>query len=327
MSDLPIITAVVCTRDRAHFLEKCIKSLFKQSLNRDKYEILVIDNGSTDSTADVLKRYDEEPILRSFYEPVVGLSRARNTGWKNARGLYIGYVDDDAVAGEKWLESALWCFENLSPTPDGLAGAIHLDWETFEPDWISEELKLPLGKVDWGEQPFQLSLQHSIVGANCFFSKQCLSSLGGFDERLGRIRGSLLSGEEIQLQRRIESTDGIIYYHPDVSIWHFVPKERTRPIWFYRRYYWGGISDYIMEKGLINQNRQDNGKEKEGIKSDQRINQLSRLAKNAYHSIGLFSSKNDAIHGRIYMSYVFGWFAGLFRWHLQKLFNLFHAGK
>jgi len=316
MSDLPIITAVVCTRDRAHFLEKCIQSLLKQTIDRDKYEVLVIDNGSTDSTADVLKRYDEESIIRSVYEPIPGLSRARNTGWKNAKGLYIGYIDDDAVADEKWLESALWCFENLSPIPDGLAGAIHLDWETVEPDWINEDLKLPLGKVDWGDQPFQLSLQHSIVGANCFFSKQCLSSLGGFDERLGRIRGSLLSGEEIQLQRRIESAGGIIYYHPDVSIWHFVPKERTRPIWFYRRYYWGGVSDYVMEKTLNSKGRLHDMKTGEAFNSN-RKEQITRVIRNSRHSLGLFSSKKERIYGRIYMSYVLGWFAGLFRWHGQ----------
>lgn len=74
MPDLPIITAVICTRDNADFLEKCIQSLLRQSLDRWKYEILVVDNDSTDATADVLKRYNQETILRSVYEPVIGLS-------------------------------------------------------------------------------------------------------------------------------------------------------------------------------------------------------------------------------------------------------------
>ena len=147
MLGLPIIAAVICTRDKAHFLDKCIKNLLEQSLDREKYEILVVDNGSTDTTGDIIKSFADEAVIRSVYEPVVGLSRARNTGWKNAKGQYVGYIDDDAIAGEKWLESALWCFENLCPIPDWVGGPINLEWETTSPDWINEELSVPLGKV------------------------------------------------------------------------------------------------------------------------------------------------------------------------------------
>jgi len=326
MSDLPIITAVICTRDRAHFLEKCIQSLLKQTIDRDKYEVLVIDNGSTDATADVLKQYNGKPILRSIYEPIAGLSRARNTGWKNAKGLYIGYIDDDAVADEKWLESALWCFENLSPTPDGLTGRIYLDWETAEPDWVNEELLFTLAKVDWGDEPFQLkSKNKNISGANCFFLKSRLSSLGGFEERLGRKKTSLLSGEETQLQLRIESIGGIIYYHPDIFVWHFIPKERAKPIWFYRRYYWGGRSDYIMGKTLKSKGLLHDIKI-EGVSKGNRREQVERVMRNFRCSLGSSSAK-EAIYGRIYMSYVFGRIVSLFRWHFQRLFNFFHAGK
>ena len=254
MSDLPIITAVICTRDKAHFLDKCIKSLLRQNLDREKYEILVVDNSSTDTTDDVIKYFENEATIRSVYEPVAGLSRARNTGWKNAKGQYVGYIDDDAVAEVSWLESALWCFENLSPIPDWVGGPIYLEWETNCPDWINEELSVPLGKVYWGDKPCPLTNDQRLGGGNSFFPKTRLKEFGGFEERLGRKHGSLLSGEETQLQKRIEAEGGFLYYHPGVCIRHFVSAERTKPSWFYKRYYWGGVSDYIMRKTLNSKN-------------------------------------------------------------------------
>lgn len=317
MSDLPIITAVICTRNNAHFLNRCIKSLLRQSLDREKYEILVVDNGSTDATENVLRRYNQEPILRSVYEPVAGLSRARNTGWREARGSYVGYIDDDAVAEVRWLESALWCFENFSPMPDWVGGPINLDWETTSPDWINEELSVPLGKVYWGDKPCRLTNDQRLGGGNSFFPKTRLKELGGFEEGLGRKHGSLLSGEETQLQKRIEAKGGFLYYHPGVCIRHFVSAERTKPSWFYRRYYWGGISDYIMGKTL-NSKSVVNANQTGALSKMNRKEQIVRVVRNSMHSLGLFSSKKETIYGRIYMSYVFGWFAGLFRWHGQR---------
>ena len=325
MSDLPIITAVICTRDKAHFLDKCIKSLLEQSLDREKYEILVVDNGSTDTTGDIIKCFADEATIRSVYEPLVGLSRARNTGWKNAKGQYVGYIDDDAVAEVRWLESALWCFENFSPMPDWVGGPINLEWETTSPDWINEELSVPLGKVYWGDKPCRITKDQRLGGGNSFFPKTRLEELGGFDERLGRKHGSLLSGEETQLQKRIEAEGGFLYYHPGVCIRHFVSAERTKPSWFYRRYYWGGVSDYIMGKTL-NSKSSINDTQTVAISKINRKEQITRVMRNFWHSLGI-SSRKEAIYGRIYMSYVFGWFAGLFFWHFQRLFNLFHVGK
>ncbi len=318
MSDLPIITAVICTRDKAHFLDKCIKSLLEQSLDREKYEILVVDNGSTDTTGDIIKFFADEAVIRSIYEPVVGLSRARNTGWKNAKGQYVGYLDDDAVAGARWLESALWCFENFSPIPDWVGGPINLDWETTSPDWINEELNVPLGKVYWGNEPCRLRNDQRLGGGNSFFPKIRLKELGGFEERLGRKHVSLLSGEETQLQKRIEAEGGFLYYHPGVCIKHFVSAERTKPSWFYRRYYWGGVSDYIMGKTLNSKSSQNDIHTEGRSNRNRRKEQISRVVRNSRHSLGLFSSRKERIYGRIYMSYVFGWFAGLFRWYGQR---------
>ncbi|HEA65664.1 MAG TPA: glycosyltransferase [Desulfobacterales bacterium] len=310
MSTVPIISALICTRNRSHLLEKCVNSLINQSLDGKKYEIIVVDNDSTDDTQNVLSKYEREHQLHAIIEPEIGLSKARNTGWKYSKTQYIGFIDDDAIASNIWLESALYCFKKATPQPAGLAGPIYLNWEVNSPPWINEDLKTTLGKVYWGDKPFRLTTSHNIIGANCFFSKQQLESCNGFDERFGRKGKLLLSGEEIQLQRRIEAKGGYFYYHSDISIWHHVPVERVKPSWFYRRYYWGGITDFFMNKSLEDFKRNSPLSSKPFSEIENRLNQVKRFSKNTLWSFGFGPSPNEKIWGRIYLSYCFGYLMG-----------------
>jgi len=270
----------------------------------------VVDNGSTDGTQELLKRYEDDAHIRSVHEPAIGLSRARNTGWRNARGEYVGYIDDDAVAEEGWLESAVWCFENVSPPPFWVGGPIRLEWETGPPEWINEELRVPLGEVYWGAEPCRLGSEQRLGGGNSFYSRKKLAELGGFEERLGRQRGSLLSGEEMQLQRRVERIGESLYYHPGVCVRHFVPAERSRPAWFYRRYYWGGVSDCIMAKTLAREGCPVSAARHAAGKQVSATRRLKKLAKNTWHSLGILAPERDVIYGRIYLAYVLGRLVG-----------------
>jgi len=314
MGPQPVISVVVCTYNRAQLLENCIQSLFKQDLDRDFFEIIVVNNESTDETPDILAKFEGEVGFRSIYEPVSGLSKARNSGWISAKGEYVGYLDDDAVADQQWLKSALWCFENILPKPDALTGPIQLFGDVSLPDWINDDLKVPLGFLDWGTECFQIQFEHNkIVGANCFFSKAILQQMGGFSEKLGRKKKLLLSGEEVQLQQNIERSGGTVWYHPNVSVKHYVPEQRTIPAWFYKRYYWGGVSDFIMSRSSfsIRNDEVDDflNKQKDGMKIvlKEKREQISRLLTNLFHSLGIFSEKSQTIQSRIYLSYVCGY--------------------
>ena len=307
MLDSPLVTIVICTRNRSVFLEKCLKSLIAQESDRAQYEILIVDNGSTDSTASVIREHADGTFVRSIHEPVTGLSRARNTGWQHARGQFVGYIDDDAVAGERWVQGVRTVFETVNPHPHMVGGPIFLEWETRAPDWMDEELSVPLGWVYWGDQPCRLSDQQRLGGGNSVYPKECLTALGGFDERLGRIGDRLLSGEETQFQKRIEAEGGFLYYHPEISIWHFVPKERTRPVWFYRRYFWGGRTDYIISKTLRDHGIKRLSDHTRDPEMNNKTDRLARLYKNTVHAMGFSSQKKNIVRGRIYMAYVAGW--------------------
>lgn len=311
----PLVTAVICTRNRADFLEKCIISLQQQTAQDEDYEILVVDNGSTDDTADVVQRFLSSSMVRYLYEPVAGLSRARNTGWKNAKGLYVGYIDDDAVVSESWIASVLWVFTTISPRPNWVGGPIGLEWEEPRPGWIDEELSVPLGYLNWGTEPRRLTTQERLGGGNSIYPREGLEAIGGFDERLGRGKNGLLSGEETQLQKRVEARGGFLYYHPGITIHHWVGRERLQPTWFYRRYFWGGVSDFVMNKTLM----AETGPREEinpGSPSAIEKGRWKRLLSNLGHSMGIFSSKSQVIHGRIYLAYVLGHLLGMYRWFL-----------
>ena len=311
------ITAVICTRDRAHFLEKCILSFLDQTASPEFYEILVVDNGSSDNTSEIIEKFRTEANFRSVFEPVAGLSRARNTGWRNARGGTVGYIDDDAIVDRLWVESVIEVLEQVIPQPDWIGGPIHLDWQVAGPDWINKELNVPLGFVDWGDVPRRLNRSERLGGGNSLYRKEILQELGGFDERLGRDANSLLSGEETQLQKRIEAAGGYLYYHPGIMIYHFVGKERIKPQWFYRRYYWGGVSDYYMSKTLGVIECQEEPLAEDHV-AEPAYAQVMRIVSNALISLGIFSGIGRTVHARIYLAYVFGRVSGVFRWIKNK---------
>ena len=287
----------------------------RQTLSSDRYEIIVVDNGSTDNTQEVLAKFADNPLVRLIYEPIAGLSRARNRGWQESQASYIGYIDDDAVAGEKWLEDALWSFRNFLPEPEWVGGPVTLEWETAKPEWIDEELSVPLGWVNWGDLPRPLKKTEWLIGANSCFGRKCLEKHGGFDERLGRQGACLLSGEETQLKKKIESAGGVLYYHPGVTVRHFVPASRVETSWFYRRYFWGGVTDCYMNRTLPQSKA--SGDEVQlftDLLKNSLQNRIARLVGNIFLATGLSLSATKTIHARIYISYVFGWLYGIARW-------------
>lgn len=297
----PLITGIICTHNRERFLERCIISLLEQNLSEHLYEIIVVDNGSTDGTRVLCEKFKHLKNFTYIFEPVLGLSSARNTGWQSARGRYVGYLDDDAWAVGTWFEKALWSFENIEPMPEWVGGPIELEWEADPPSWITQEYETTLGYINWGSSPrFLTEPGERLGGGNSFYPLELLEKMKGFDTRLGRKKQSLLSGEETQFQHRLKAQGGRLYYHPGILIHHFVPMERAVPNFFYKRYYWGGITDFIMSRTL-------HGLPFEHINQEsEKSSRISRLMSHSLMSLGMGISEGQKIQGRIYMSYVAG---------------------
>jgi len=144
----PKMSVIICTRNRAEYLQEAIKSLLDQSLQKNLYEIIIVDNRSTDNTKDIIKKFSKSKNIRYIYEPILGLSQARNAGLKNARGKYVAYLDDEAVASKNWLETILETFESVKPRPGCIGGKIEPIWESPRPKWLSKETEIFITILD-----------------------------------------------------------------------------------------------------------------------------------------------------------------------------------
>jgi glycosyltransferase involved in cell wall biosynthesis len=247
----PRISAVICTHNRSDYLERALVSLASQSLPSEDYEVLVVDNASSDDTADVVRAFAERvPNLRYLREERLGLSWARNTGAEACSAPYLAYLDDDARAAQDWLEQLLCVFETATPSPACIGGRVWLDWGTEPPAWLPPSYYSVYTYVDHGDEDRLLGEREYLVGANIAFRRDALLDLGGFDTNLGRKGTVLLSGEESAVVGKLRERGLAVYYSAGAAVWHAVPPARRRRRWLWSRMFWDGASQPLIDSGL-----------------------------------------------------------------------------
>jgi glycosyltransferase involved in cell wall biosynthesis len=241
------ISAVICTFKRPDYLRLALRSLCNQTLSRDDYEIIVVDNAVDAEVEQIVKGFDDGNINLCYVpEEKIGLSRARNTGLKVAAGRYVAYIDDDARADDRWLESLVSAFERTSAAAVG--GRVWLDWHGDRPAWVPDAQLSLFTFVDHGEEGHALRADEYLVGANVAFGRDTLISIGGFATNLGRQGTALLSGEEAAVLQHLRKRDFVIYYEPAALVWHSVHPSRKRPSWLLRRIFWDGASQPLLDR-------------------------------------------------------------------------------
>jgi len=244
----PDLSVVVCTRNQSGYLRKVLGSLRAQALPREAFEVIVVDNGSTDATRPAAESFRDMGNLRYVHDPVVGLSHARNTGWRKARGEIVAYLDDDAVARPDWLARLRDAYRTLRPRPACAGGPIRPIWEIEKPSWLDRELEHYLGIVDWLRPAMFLDEDLLYLpGSNVSYLRSVLEESGGFPLGLGRKGPSLLSNEELWMQSFLRSRGRPIWYDPEIVVHHHVKARRLTPTWFTKRYFWQGVSDVLLE--------------------------------------------------------------------------------
>lgn len=244
---MKVISAIICTHNGQKTINTAIQSLISQTLPKTDYEILVVDNVSNDNTRDIVKSYDGRKILRYLSEPTLGLSNARNKGWKEAASNYIAYLDDDAIACPEWLERILEAFRTVRQA-GAVGGKVELIWEVDPPPWVNEIMMRFLSVLDWSTTPIILDDSQYLVGTNIAFPRALLEQFSGFSIDLGRKGTSLISNEETELIAMMKKGGHIVYYDPQILVRHFTPSSRLKPSWFIRRWFTQGISDAIVYK-------------------------------------------------------------------------------
>ncbi len=220
-----MISVIVCTYNRAQILKRMLKSFFEQNfLDTIDYELLVVDNNSSDDTRSVVDEFMHFLTLRYVFEEKQGLSIARNRGIAESKAEIVSFLDDDVIVDRNWLKRLWICFTETNA--DVVGGRTYLIFEKEPPVWLGRAFRLPLSLVDFGNERQFIPDGEGLFGLNLSFRKLAIKSAGGFDIKLGRCGSQLFSGEETVLIRRIASFKGRIVYDPDVVVGHIIGRER-----------------------------------------------------------------------------------------------------
>jgi glucosyl-dolichyl phosphate glucuronosyltransferase len=246
-----VLSVVIPTRNRSERLGLALRSFEMQSLTDRDFEMIVVDNGSTDGTRQVVEEFASRIAhVRYVYDELPGLHVGRHRGFSEANGDILVYVDDDIEAFPTLLK-AIW--EAFADVETVLVGGKCLpNFEAEPPEWLSgmwgpnaqgDRILSYLSLVDLGEIP---KVVNPLLVPGCNFSirRSVLAEAGGFHpdgmpQELIRFRGD----GETYVSNFIFAKGYKALYYPKASVYHQVPAERMTLDYFCRRAFSQGISD------------------------------------------------------------------------------------
>lgn len=211
--DRPFVSIIVPTRNRDALLRDCVESLLNQTYPIAHYEVIVVDDGSSEATARVMESLAGGHPTRVRYvkSPHKGPSAGRNIGIGLARGDLLAFVDDDVEAPPQWLDSVV-SGATRHPEADLLAGRLLLRLEGRAPRRCGRE---PLGEseLDVGESERPVD-PNRVPAANMAVRREAVDKAGGFNE------GLPVYGEETEWIHRVTAGGPPVIYLPDAYVWH-----------------------------------------------------------------------------------------------------------
>jgi glycosyltransferase involved in cell wall biosynthesis len=228
------ITVILCTYNRCGELTKALSSVTASTLpNSTEWEVLVVDNNSTDQTAHVVEEFSRRypGRVRYLFEPRPGKSNALNAGIQEARGDILAFMDDDVTVDSTWLKNLTANLYN--GTWAGAGGRILPQWNCPPPPWIplSERSGLaPLAMFDLGPAPGPLA--EAPVGTNMAFQKKVFEKYGVFRTDLGPRPGSEIRNEDTEFGKRVLSSGERLRYEPSAVVHHPVSPNRIKKRYF-----------------------------------------------------------------------------------------------
>jgi glucosyl-dolichyl phosphate glucuronosyltransferase len=216
MSDVAV-SLVVSTYNRADQLPLALESLLSQT-GGVPYEIIVVDNNSSDRTRAVVEDLAKGAggLLRYGFEPRQGLSHGRNTGIALARAPIVAFTDDDVRAAPDWVSRIKRTFDE-HPEVAYIGGRVLPNFLEPPPAWLKKAHWGPLALQDYGEAPIRTGRERAmcLVGANMAFRREVFDRVGLFTPSLGRIKDGIGSTEDHDMQLRIWSAGLVGLYTPD----------------------------------------------------------------------------------------------------------------
>ena len=227
MAESPFISIIICTYNRADYLRDSLHSLLPTPAASSLYEVMIIDNNSSDHTPAVVEEViDEYPNkhIRYIHETNQGLSHARNRGIKEARAPILLFLDDDINAHADFIPAWLNFFEH-HPEAAGGGGKIHVQFDDSRPKWMSHFLLPLLGYHDLGNSIKPYPTGKYPFGGNMAVRREVFDQYGTFDTELGRKGQQLIASEEKEFYNRLPGKEDICYV-PKAWLRHRVNSKR-----------------------------------------------------------------------------------------------------
>src|SRR5262249_27263865 len=163
------------TYNRGELLADAVRSILaQQHSDTPAFELIVVDNNSTDGTHEVIERFSTlDPRVRYVFEPQRGSSHGRNSGIRAARPPIVAFTDDDVGVKPGGLAGIMLAFGE-HPVTDAIGGRVLPIWPVPPPSWLTRDHWMPLALVDYGDAPVAVNANHPIclVTANCSFRRR-----------------------------------------------------------------------------------------------------------------------------------------------------------
>lgn len=234
-------SVVVPTLNRKAFLAETVEMLTRQAYPADGFEIIVVDNGSTDGTGDLRSSLTSgtSPKVRWIDESRRGLHFGRHAGARAATGEVLAYTDDDVRVDPNWLHELNAVYDAFDA--DAVGGRIDIEWDREPPDWIAP-FEFALGRLDHGPEAKLLTAGQMINGGNFSILRKRLFEVGGFNP--DQVGDYLVGDGETGLCRKIHQHGWRMAWAPSARIWHRQLVDRNGTVRdLRRRWYNNGVCD------------------------------------------------------------------------------------
>jgi glucosyl-dolichyl phosphate glucuronosyltransferase len=246
---IPRITVAVITYNRSRFLKETLAGLVKQDFPSGQWELLVVDNNSSDDTAEIVASFmSTAPFPRRIVETRQGLDHGRNRAVNEARGEVIVLADDDILMGPDWLTLLVAPFASDKAHAIGVVGGEVIPvFPDGLPAWL-EGAHRPLAfRADAGPLPSN----QAPMGANFAFPKWVFTRFGGFRTELDRRGTSLFGGGDSEMIRRVRAVGLEAWFVPGAKVLHQMPASRLTLEYALRHAFDSARSRVIDGAGIV----------------------------------------------------------------------------
>ncbi|GCE11249.1 glycosyltransferase [Tengunoibacter tsumagoiensis] len=250
----PYFSVILCTYNRRALVLATLACLRRQTLPYELFEVVVVDNASSDGTFHALQAYlaaDAFPRrqpgtfwrVRCLQETRNGLSYARRAGLQAATGQIAVFLDDDTFVDPTFLEKLMETYQRTGA--DAVSGRVDLRWEAPRPYWLSDDMLDLLGFFRPFATACLLPEEISLSSSSFSVSIAALQHAGGFTPFLGKRSKAPMNMEVSDLSQRLRRAGYTLWYNPAVVTIHRVSAPRLTQAFLLGRAYWRGRSEIL----------------------------------------------------------------------------------